>query len=170
MTCQNYPAHTAYKEGASTQDNSLQNKQESDDITNAGEPQELSKNCGNSLESQMLVRAITQIPLHLHRVGGSVIQVLWPICKVITELSDKHPPRPFQTKGTSRINRALSHAPGLPTQGYSSSVSQHLRHHRHLLNSNWPAKTTQYTEPIQWPSTQGHLFQDWRKSYFVSYK
>lgn len=78
---------------------------------------------------------------HLYRVGEGSNQVLWPGHKV-----SEPKPTSAQTKGASRINRALLHAPGLPTWSHSGLVGQCCGCLRHLLSSYWPAQTTAYTE------------------------
>lgn len=115
----------------------------------AGKPRELSGNSGNAPGSKALVSAIIYIPPYLNRAGGNFTRVLWCTCKFTSMCSWPHCLNPFQliTKGTSRINSTLPHAPGLPVQSCYSLVGQCPRCHTCPPSSNLSAKTTQHTQP-----------------------
>lgn len=146
---------------------SLSIQETRDCIEKPGELWELSRDCRNSLGSEVLVSTIVYVSLHLYRVGNWGALSRW---RDLPSRSQQHVVRHItrthiHPKEASRINRILLTQPGLPTRNSSGSVGQCPGHLKYMLSFYQLAKTTQHTQPTQRPllhkstfSRQGKLF------------
>lgn len=100
---QNYLVLRGYTVVTSSLCHFLYNKPKRDYI---GKAREFSGDCGNSLGSEKLVSTIVYVSVHLPRVGGGCIQVLWPTCKVAAEYFRIHCWSPFQPEQREQVGSA----------------------------------------------------------------